>query len=109
MSTKHYATGRRTPYNPYDSPYDAFINYMNVLSDFTTRLQKIEKKEEQSISVGELEKALQEKDRQYAKIKLELDKLRVSVAKARKVFAAIDEIEEPAVKKKTPRARKADK
>ncbi len=109
MSTKHYATGRRTPYNPYDSPYDAFINYMNVLSDFTTRLQKIEKKEEQSISVGELEKALQEKDRQYAKIKLELDKLRVSVAKARKAFAAIEEIEEPVAKKKTSRAKKADK
>ncbi|MFN8256724.1 MAG: polysaccharide deacetylase family protein [Bacteroidales bacterium] len=25
-------------YNPYDSPYQAFINYMNVLSDFSTRV-----------------------------------------------------------------------
>lgn len=101
MSTKHYSTGRRTPYNPYDSPYDAFINYMNVLSDFATRLEKIEKKEEQSVSVNELQKALLEKDRQCAKIKLELDKMRVSVAKAKKVMAAIeDAIEEKPVKKR---------
>jgi len=27
-------------HNPYNSPYDAFINYMNVLSDFELRLQE---------------------------------------------------------------------
>lgn len=27
-------------FNPYSSPYDAFINYMNVLSDFTLRLEQ---------------------------------------------------------------------
>lgn len=108
MSTKHYSTGRRTPYNPYDSPYDAFINFMNVLADFTTRLQKIEKKEEQRISVSELEKALQEKDRQYAKVKLELDKLKVSIAKAKKAFAAMDALEAPA-EKKTVRRKKSAK
>ena len=24
-------------FNPYDTPYEAFINYMNVLSDFIIR------------------------------------------------------------------------
>lgn len=26
--------------NPYDSPYEAFINYMNVLSDFKIEVDK---------------------------------------------------------------------
>jgi len=30
--------------NPYDNPYEAFMNYMNVLSDFTLRLNKSVKK-----------------------------------------------------------------
>ena len=39
MCTKWFADGDVHKYfNPYDSPYDAFINYMNVLSDFKLRL-----------------------------------------------------------------------
>lgn len=39
MCTKFFSDGEVHSYfNPYDSPYDAFINYMNVLSDFTNRL-----------------------------------------------------------------------
>lgn len=34
MSTKHAGTG----FSPYDNPYDAFNNYMNVLSDFMVRV-----------------------------------------------------------------------
>ena len=26
-------------FNPYDTPYEAFINYMNVLSDFSIRVE----------------------------------------------------------------------
>lgn len=41
MSTKFFSDGDVHSYfNPYDTPYDAFINYMNVLSDFTIRLKK---------------------------------------------------------------------
>ncbi|QKG79280.1 glycoside hydrolase family 57 protein [Tenuifilum thalassicum] len=41
MCTKWFSDGDVHKYfNPYDSPYDAFINYMNVLSDFTLRLKK---------------------------------------------------------------------
>ena len=34
MSTKHYNL-----FSPYDNPYDAFNNYMNVLSDFILRVE----------------------------------------------------------------------
>ena len=39
MCTKFFSDGAVHSYfNPYDTPYDAFINYMNVLSDFTMRV-----------------------------------------------------------------------
>ncbi|MCB8994059.1 MAG: polysaccharide deacetylase family protein [Bacteroidales bacterium] len=39
MSTKYFSAGENFSYfNPFGSPYDAFINYMNILSDFEIRL-----------------------------------------------------------------------
>jgi alpha-amylase len=41
MCTKFFSDGEVHKYfNPYASPYDAFINYMNVLSDFKLRLER---------------------------------------------------------------------
>ncbi|MFW5687725.1 MAG: alpha-amylase, partial [Bacteroidota bacterium] len=41
MSTKWFSEGViKTRINPYHSPYDAFINYMNVLVDFEIRVKK---------------------------------------------------------------------
>ena len=40
MCTKHSSDGSvHSQYSPYDSPYAAFTNYMNVLSDFMTRVE----------------------------------------------------------------------
>lgn len=39
MSTKYWSDGDVHKYfSPYDSPYEAFINYMNILEDFVQRL-----------------------------------------------------------------------
>ena len=41
MATKWLSDGDvHTYFNPYGSPYEAFINYMNVLSDFSIELDK---------------------------------------------------------------------
>ena len=41
MCTKYFSDGDVHKYfNPYDTPYEAFINYMNVLSDFTIRVDE---------------------------------------------------------------------
>jgi len=41
MCTKWFSDGDVHKYfNPYDSPYEAYVNYMNVLSDFVIRLKK---------------------------------------------------------------------
>ncbi|MDD3788013.1 MAG: glycoside hydrolase family 57 protein [Petrimonas sp.] len=40
MSTKHFSDGAtHSQFSPYQSPYDAFNNYMNVLSDFIGRVK----------------------------------------------------------------------
>jgi alpha-amylase len=80
MCTKWFSDGDVHEYfNPYPSPYEAFINYMNVLSDFRIRveelgLNKAQKVEETiSFSFEDFEK--------------------ISVAKLKKVLAGI-EVEE---------------
>lgn len=46
MCTKFFSDGAVHKYfNPYDTPYEAFINYMNVLSDFMIRVEHCSKKE----------------------------------------------------------------
>ena len=41
MATKFFSDGAVHAYfNPYETPYDAFMNYMNVLSDFEIRLKR---------------------------------------------------------------------
>ena len=43
MCTKWFSDGDVHKYfNPYGSPYEAFINYMNVLSDFLARIESCE-------------------------------------------------------------------
>jgi len=40
MSTKWFSAGEGNKhFNPYGSPYDAFINYMNTISDFAIRVE----------------------------------------------------------------------
>jgi len=42
MCTKFFADGDiHTYFSPYENPYEAFINYMNVLSDFILRLKSV--------------------------------------------------------------------
>ena len=46
MCTKFFSDGDIHAYfSPYDSPYDAFINYMNALSDFILRVEQHLKKQ----------------------------------------------------------------
>lgn len=50
MCTKWFSAGEVHQYfNPYNSPYEAFINYMNVLSDFMIRLDEAERVEQEPI------------------------------------------------------------
>lgn len=41
MSTKYWGDGVREVFSPYKSPFDAYINYMNVLADFEQTIKGV--------------------------------------------------------------------
>ena len=62
MATKFFSDGDVHSYfNPYSSPYEAFINYMNILSDFEIRLNAL-MNETVSEDVMRLSKIIEEKN-----------------------------------------------
>ncbi len=72
MSTKFFSDGEVHSYfNPFDTPYDAFINYMNILSDFEIRVNAAIKAEVGD-DVVRLSKIIQEKDEQIEKLEKRL-------------------------------------
>ena len=72
MCTKFFSDGEVHKYfNPYDSPYEAFINYMNVLSDFTLRLDRIVPANEMELQISTLQKTINEKDAKIKMLELE--------------------------------------
>jgi alpha-amylase len=63
MATKFFSDGVVHAYfNPYETPYDAFMNYMNVLSDFEIRLKKLSPEPNPQTRLDELDSLLKEKD-----------------------------------------------
>ncbi len=77
MCTKFFSDGAVHSYfNPYDSPYDAFINFMNVLSDFEIRVSAAHAVKEQSPEVAKLNKLLKEKEKALKNYEEELKKYR---------------------------------
>jgi alpha-amylase len=69
MSTKVFSDGEVHSYfNPFDSPYDAFINYMNVLSDFKIRLNEFIPGNEVENEIASLHKIIIEKEKEIKKL-----------------------------------------
>lgn len=63
MATKFFSDGAVHAYfNPYETPYDAFMNYMNVLSDFEIRLKKLLPESPEQDMINKLDSLVREKD-----------------------------------------------
>ncbi len=76
MSTKFFSDGVVHNYfNPYESPYEAFINYMNVLSDFELRLSRFVPEGKMEKEIVALSKLLAEKEEKLKKYETELKNL----------------------------------
>ena len=76
MATKFFSDGAVHAYfNPYETPYDAFMNYMNVLSDFEIRLKKLFPDTAEQIQIFKLGSQIIEKDIIIEKQASEIDKL----------------------------------
>ncbi len=73
MSTKFFSDGEVHSYfNPYETPYDAFINYMNVLSDFEIRVNAAARADRVDDEIARLSKLIAEKDQQLARLEKRL-------------------------------------
>jgi len=82
MATKFFSDGAVHAYfNPYETPYDAFMNYMNVLSDFEIRLKKIFPDTAEQDQIFKLDTQLIEKDMIIEKQAVEIEKLAKKIAK----------------------------
>ncbi len=76
MSTKFFADGDVHAYfNPYQSPYDAYINYMNILNDFSLRVEACAPEGRRDIEMAALMDAIKEKDDKILRIENELQRL----------------------------------
>jgi alpha-amylase len=103
MATKFFSDGAVHAYfNPYETPYDAFMNYMNVLSDFEIRLKKLFPDSAEQDQIFKLASQLIEKEMLIERQEVEIGKLSKKISKI--IPAA------KTVKKKTKSATaKADK
>lgn len=80
MSTKFFSDGEVHSYfNPYNTPYEAFINYMNVLSDFKIRVDAAAPSDHDG-EISRLSKIIREKDDFIAKYEKEIQRLKKSVS-----------------------------
>jgi len=72
MCTKWFSDGDVHKYfNPYDTPYDAFINFMNALSDFMLRIdQYLDQKQLTSFAPAELQKMISEYEQKIDELKI---------------------------------------
>jgi alpha-amylase len=83
MCTKVFSDGDIHQYfNPFSSPYDAYINYMNILSDFIIRLNTVVPESDQEKEVATLAAIIYEKDLQIEKYENELADLKFSHLKS---------------------------
>jgi alpha-amylase len=113
MSTKFFSDGAVHAYfNPYENPYQAFMNYMNVLSDFEIRLNIVSPVNDHDAEISRLSESIQTKDHLISELQEKLTKYerkgrvtRAKAVKAKKVTSATAAVKK-AVTVKVP-AKKA--
>jgi len=95
MCTKFFSDGDVHMYfNPYDTPYQAFINYMNVLSDFILRLKDLTTVDAliglsdiSKLSNKEIEKLIVKYEKVIEKLRTKIEAL--AIDKTKKINKAI--------------------
>ncbi|MFH0842022.1 MAG: glycoside hydrolase family 57 protein [Bacteroidota bacterium] len=84
MATKFFSDGAVHAYfNPYETPYDAFMNYMNVLSDFEIRVNKCFPSTSEQVQISKLESLIKEKDQIIEEQAEKIDKLQGKKTRAK--------------------------
>jgi alpha-amylase len=109
MSTKFFSDGSTQAYfNPYETPYDAYINYMNVLSDFTIRVNAMAPETVNDQEVAGLTQVIAEKDELIHKYESELKRLKSTKSKITAVSKETSSVAEKVTKSPIPKKRKTN-
>ncbi len=85
MATKFFSDGAVHAYfNPYETPYDAFMNYMNVLSDFEIRVNRFIPDILEQNEIAKLNSLIREKEIIIDQQLAEIDELKYKTVRKRK-------------------------
>lgn len=77
MSTKHLADGSaHASFSPYETPYQAFTNYMNVLADFIVRVEDQYPMEIENEELNALLTTIRNQEREITTLNKELTSMR---------------------------------
>jgi alpha-amylase len=86
MATKFFSDGAVHAYfNPYDTPYDAFMNYMNVLSDFEIRIDRCIPDDTGQKEISKLNSLIREKELIIDQQNTEIESLKHKQARRKSV------------------------
>ncbi|MBO7608993.1 MAG: glycoside hydrolase family 57 protein [Muribaculaceae bacterium] len=82
MSTKHSSDGSvHSHYSPYASPYSAFTNYMNVLTDFMTRVEQQFPADIENEELNALLLTINNQEAEINELKREVEMMRNNITK----------------------------
>ncbi len=109
MSTKHSSDGSvHSHYSPYDSPYAAFTNYMNVLSDFMIRVREQFPEEIENEELNALLLTIRNQEKEIEELNREVEMMRNNIVKdtTGDFVPKVEEKVEGEVEKPAPAAKK---
>jgi alpha-amylase len=103
MATKFFSDGAVHAYfNPYDTPYDAFMNYMNVLSDFELRLNRFIPDIAEQNEISKLNNLIHEKELIIDQQSNEIEKMKKNTGNKKPLTKIITGKQKKSSPKKTP-------
>ena len=105
MTTKN--TGVWLNRGIYDSPYDAFTNYMNILGDFIKRVNSLYPEDIDNEELNSLLTTIKNQGEEIAELHKEVDRLQAKAEKAAKTVKAEPKAAPKKAAAKKPAAKKA--
>lgn len=110
MSTKNLADGTaHASFSPYESPYGAFTNYMNVLADFIVRVEEQYPLEIENEELNSLVLTIRNQAQEIETLNKEVKQLRNNILQADDENNAAKEAAPAKPKKTAPRKKAAKK
>jgi len=107
MCTKFFSDGAVHSYfNPYDTPYDAFINYMNVLNDFTLRVNAAVPQTGVEQEISNLTGIINEKEKIISRYEEEIYELNKQILLSGHEQTAVKKTTAPKTTAKKPAAKR---